>query len=99
MLSQCSIWARFLQTTLRVVLRLPRSCLEIIQWCEKAKDSLLSPHSAESQAGGDIGPRKVEFHNETEGSSLRQELPPKATSGCRTGGRDGLLSHVYRAPP
>ena len=28
----------------------------------------------------------MEFYNETEGSSLRQELPPKATCGCRTGG-------------
>lgn len=43
-------------------------------------------HSAELQAGGDLGPQKAEFYNETEGSSLRQELPPKATCGCRTGG-------------
>lgn len=36
--------------------------------------------SAELQAGGDLGPQKVEFYNEMEGSSPRQELTPKATS-------------------
>lgn len=86
MLSQCYIWARFLQTTLRMVPRLPRSWLEIIWWWEQSKDSILPPHSAELQAGGDLGPQKMEFYNEMEGSSFRQELPPQTTSWWRTGG-------------
>lgn len=42
--------------------------------------------SAELRQVGDLRPWRVEFCNEMEGSSFRQELPPKTTSQCRTGG-------------
>lgn len=59
MLSQCSIGARCLQTTLGVVQRLARTRPEISWWREQPKDS------GALARGRAPGPLEVAFHNET----------------------------------
>lgn len=60
-----------------------------------AQGHRLHSRLAERQAGGELGAQAVGFYNETEGSSLRQELPRRPPLDAEQVGWGGLLSHAY----